>query len=103
MNHASVPVPCSSDLRPLTSSCLLRACVHAKTSRASVNATRQLVLTACTDHYTTQEAYEVCDDIIDRIDTTTEDSFADCVDCYERCGDECGQEAAAFLCPDDTE
>jgi hypothetical protein len=56
---------------------------------------------ACGDHYTTQEAYSVCDDIIKRLDTTTEEAFADCVDCYESCGDECEQEGPEFICPED--
>jgi hypothetical protein len=64
-----------------------------------------LGLAACGDHYSTQEAYRVCDDIIARVDTTTEAAFADCVDCFESCGDECEQRGPenGFLCPDDVE
>jgi len=57
----------------------------------------------CTDHFTTQEAYTQCEEIIERVATTTDDAFAACVACYEDCGEDCEQSGASppeFTCPD---
>ncbi len=64
-----------------------------------------LALAACEDHFTTQEAYETCGGIADRSVAMSEEAFADCVDCYERCGIDCEQQNEPppdeFVCPDD--
>lgn len=63
-----------------------------------------LFLLACGSRYTTQEAYDACDGLIDRIDTVEGDeTFAECVACFEDCGDECEQtevSPATFACPE---
>ena len=57
------------------------------------------VATACGDHYTTQEADAVCEELKERISTLdNEETFAECVACHEDCGDEC--ETPDFTCPD---
>jgi hypothetical protein len=64
-----------------------------------------LAVSACADRFSTQEAYDTCEDIADRTDTFTEESFADCVDCHERCGADCEQQNAEppdeYVCPED--
>ncbi len=62
-----------------------------------------LIAPACTDHYSTQEAYAVCEDLTNVIITTGDELFAECVACYEDCGDECeqtGEGDESFVCPD---
>ncbi|MFO0554391.1 MAG: hypothetical protein U0271_38775 [Polyangiaceae bacterium] len=58
-------------------------------------------LSACEDHYTTQEAYSLCEDLQGSSPTL---DFDDCVDCHERCGADCeaqGTSPETFACPDD--
>jgi hypothetical protein len=61
--------------------------------------------TGCEDHYSTQDAYAVCEDLTDRNPATNPpESFADCVACYESCGAECAQTGSApedYVCPDE--
>ncbi|MFO0547647.1 MAG: hypothetical protein U0271_04615 [Polyangiaceae bacterium] len=63
-------------------------------------------LAACEDHYTTQEAYDACNQLGDTNPGVLEPAaFDDCVDCYERCGADCeelGTAPETFACPDDT-
>jgi hypothetical protein len=63
------------------------------------------MIAACGSRYTTQEAYDACDALLDRIDTAeSEETFAECVACFEDCGEECEQtevSPATFACPDD--
>jgi hypothetical protein len=61
---------------------------------------------ACGDHYTTQEAYTACEEILNvRPDAAGDDViFAECVACHETCGSECeplGTVPATFDCPED--
>jgi hypothetical protein len=62
-------------------------------------------LTGCQDQFSTQEAYTTCNDIGDRLLTISDESFADCVDCYERCGADCAEQNVdppdQFVCPED--
>lgn len=62
-------------------------------------------LVACGDQFSTQEAYVTCQEIADRTLTSSEASFADCVDCHERCGTECDRQNAPppdeYVCPED--
>ena len=64
-----------------------------------------LAVTACSDHFTTQEAYEVCEGLTERNPATNPpESFEDCVACYESCGEECQQLGTApedYACPDE--
>ena len=54
--------------------------------------------TACGDHYTTQEAYAVCEELKALTTTMSDQDFAECVACHEDCGDEC--ETPEFTCPE---
>lgn len=59
----------------------------------------------CADHFTTQEAYNACNELksIETIDDSPE-VFADCVACYEDCGNDCSPQGTApetFACPDE--
>ncbi len=60
---------------------------------------------ACADQFSTQEAYTTCEEIADRTLTSNDASFANCVDCYERCGADCEQQNEEppdeYFCPDD--
>jgi len=60
---------------------------------------------ACESHYSTQEAYAVCQDLVDRNPATNAPGgFDDCVGCYEMCGDECNQAGTSpetYVCPDE--
>lgn len=60
---------------------------------------------ACTDHYSTQEAYSLCEDITGQNPgINPPGAFNDCVACHENCGDECTQSDDAsnpFVCPDE--
>jgi hypothetical protein len=62
---------------------------------------------ACGDHYSTQDAYEVCEDLTGRNPATNSpESFSDCVACFETCGDECDQLGSApeqYVCPDEVD
>lgn len=62
-------------------------------------------LGACSDHFSTQEAYVTCEEIAERSPAMSEESFADCVDCHERCGADCDQQNSPppdeYVCPDD--
>ncbi len=65
-----------------------------------------LALGGCGDHFTTQEAYKTCAAFVDRTLTENEAAFADCVDCHERCGNECEQSEGTdpedtYACPED--
>ncbi|MEZ4443339.1 MAG: hypothetical protein R3B72_29860 [Polyangiaceae bacterium] len=63
-----------------------------------------LTVSACGNHYSTQDAYVACEDLQTRVSTLTDDqTFAECVACYEDCGDECALDESAegspFSCP----
>ncbi len=60
-------------------------------------------LPACEDHFTTQDAYDVCDQLVERNPATNPpDTFLDCVACYETCGNSCTLGAdGAYGCPDE--
>jgi hypothetical protein len=62
-----------------------------------------VLIAACGDHFSTQEAYNTCEDI--QTQTSSEAAFADCVDCYERCGAECERQNVEppdeYYCPED--
>lgn len=64
-----------------------------------------LGLVACSDHFSTQEAYVTCQEIAERSPAMSEESFTDCVDCHERCGIDCEQQNSPppdeYVCPDD--
>jgi hypothetical protein len=59
----------------------------------------------CQSHYTTQEAYEACNDLLRlSIERDDREALADCVACYEDCGTDCdqvGTTPVTFSCPDD--
>lgn len=61
----------------------------------------------CAEHFTTQEAYSTCEQLADAgAPIDTEEAFANCVSCYEDCGNACVLEAstpAVYACPDDSE
>lgn len=63
--------------------------------------------TGCQDHYSTQDAYEICDTLTERNPATNPpEDFLDCVSCYETCGGDCVQTGSsddAYMCPDDSE
>ncbi len=62
-----------------------------------------LALSACGDHFTTQEAYEACGELITGGPSGEGDELlAECVACHEDCGSECditGSSPAEFVCP----
>ncbi len=66
-----------------------------------------VALGGCQDRFSTQEAYETCESITKHDQTSTDEEFADCVDCYERCGADCeddGEEAPdIYVCPEDVD
>ncbi|MBK6512923.1 MAG: hypothetical protein IPM79_15980 [Polyangiaceae bacterium] len=59
----------------------------------------------CQDHYSTQDAYDICNELTERNPATNPDeTFLDCVGCYETCGGDCVQSSDAtegYLCPDE--
>jgi hypothetical protein len=59
---------------------------------------------ACEDHYSTQDAYEICqDDQARNPSAFGPESFKSCVACYESCGADCEKLASApveYTCPD---
>ncbi|NUP07176.1 MAG: hypothetical protein HOW73_14065 [Polyangiaceae bacterium] len=61
----------------------------------------------CEAHYTTQEAYEICQDLTNRNPgASPSEAFLDCVACHENCGDACQQSGdtdVIYSCPTDTE
>lgn len=61
----------------------------------------------CQDHYSTQDAYEICDTLTERNPATNPpEDFLDCVACYETCGGDCvqtGSSEDAYTCPDESE
>ena len=59
-----------------------------------------LAAAACGDRASTQEAYDICEDIGERIGTLDDDSFAACVACHETCGGECNTTDGSFTCPE---
>ncbi len=58
----------------------------------------------CGNHYSTQEAYDICTQDEARNPGATKDSFAQCVACYEQCGSDCAPSATTpplvYQCPD---
>ncbi len=64
-----------------------------------------LGLTGCESHYTTQEAYGICHELIsETAETDDPEVFADCVACHEDCGTDCSQlgtSPESFGCPDE--
>jgi hypothetical protein len=61
--------------------------------------------TACQDHFSTQEAYAICQDLTERNPATNPpEAFDDCVACYESCGGDCtqaGTSPESYVCPDE--
>ncbi len=66
-----------------------------------------LLTSGCAEHFTTQEAYSTCEQLADAgAPIDSEEAFANCVSCYEDCGNACVLEAstpAVYACPDDSE
>ena len=66
-----------------------------------------LAAAGCQDHYSTQDAYAVCEDLTDRNPATNSpESFSDCVACYESCGEDCAQAGTSpetYVCPDEVD
>ncbi len=64
-------------------------------------------VTGCQDHFSTQEAYEVCTSLTEQNPSGVgEGTFADCVACYETCGGDCEQAGTSpetFVCPDEVD
>lgn len=62
-----------------------------------------LLVGACGNGLSTQEAYEICESEQSRNPSIDDVSFADCVACYEDCGDCIVQDTApaTFACPDE--
>lgn len=65
-----------------------------------------LGLAGCESHYTTQEAYITCNELLSNsaIDKDNPEVFADCVACHEDCGTDCSEQAtspATYTCPDE--
>jgi len=60
-------------------------------------------LLACEDHFSTQDAYAVCDTLTTRNPAINPPAdFLDCVACYESCGSDCAQTSnvpATYVCP----
>ena len=52
--------------------------------------------------YSTQEAYDRCEEERTVKPTVTDEAFAQCVACYEDCGNDCvaqGTSPESYLCP----
>jgi hypothetical protein len=62
------------------------------------------ILFGCGDHYSTQEAYDICHEQLGRNPSAyAPETFAGCVACYEDCGAECastGIAPAVYQCPE---
>lgn len=62
-------------------------------------------LVGCGSRFSTQEATDACEQLLDRINTAeTDEQFNECVACFEDCGDDCQQQdtaPATFACPGD--
>jgi hypothetical protein len=75
------------------------------TMRAAFAGVLLLLGSGCQDHFTTQEAYEICDELTERNPgTNPPEAFLDCVACYETCGEECavtGETPQQYVCPDE--
>jgi hypothetical protein len=62
-----------------------------------------LALAGCGDHYSTQAATARCNQERRTKATVDDDSFKECVACYEDCGADCKPQAQApetYLCPE---
>lgn len=56
--------------------------------------------TGCDEHFSTQEAYAACEKLAESgPPADTEAGFADCVACYEDCGNACIPSAEGYSCP----
>ncbi|MBL9024876.1 MAG: hypothetical protein JNL21_21950 [Myxococcales bacterium] len=63
-----------------------------------------VLATAACDHYSTQDAYAKCSEIVEVTEGVESALFEQCVACYENCGDECNQPRLdRFVCPDQEE
>lgn len=64
-----------------------------------------LGLAGCQSHYTTQEAYDTCHELVGETGETDDpEVFSDCVACHEDCGTDCNQlgtSPESFSCPDE--
>lgn len=62
-------------------------------------------LVGCGSRFSTQEATDACEELLDRINTAeTDEQFNECVACFEDCGEDCRQQdtaPATFACPED--
>lgn len=77
--------------------------VHKLVSTSAFSA--MLALAGCTEHFSTQEAYASCEKLVGAPEDAPE-PFADCVACYEDCGNACVLEGSApitYSCPDESE
>ena len=79
-----------------------------KTTRIVITlfaSTLSLTLAGCEDHFTTQEAYEICTQLQEENSASASpESFADCVDCHESCGSDCllqGTAPETYTCADE--
>jgi hypothetical protein len=72
---------------------------------ATVLALAGISVAACQDHYSTQDAYSVCEDLTNQNPATNPpERFLDCVGCYESCGVDCKQRGTApedYVCPNE--
>jgi hypothetical protein len=60
-------------------------------------------LAGCGGGYSTQEAYARCEEERTVKVTMTDESFAECVACYENCGSDCeaaGASPETYSCPE---
>jgi hypothetical protein len=60
------------------------------------------LLVGCGNHYSTQEAYDICHKNEARNPGATDASFAECVTCYEDCGSDCAPSSGmplSYDCP----
>ena len=61
-------------------------------------------LVGCGSHFSTQEAYDICNKSEGRNPGATDVSFAECVACYEECGSDCAPAAntipLTYQCPE---
>jgi hypothetical protein len=74
-----------------------------RTSAASLSLLFAIAIAACDDHYSTQDAYALCEDLTSQNPATNPpETFLDCVACHESCGIDCQQRGSSpedYVCP----
>lgn len=64
-----------------------------------------VAIAACDDHYSTQDAYALCEELTQQNPATNPpETFLDCVACHETCGVECQQRGSSpedYVCPEE--